>query len=345
MLGALDQWVEKGKAPDQIPASRVKDGVTDRTRPLCPYPQVATTRAAAASTRPRTSSARGADLGVGPGAQGVVESGLDRLARCFVQHVTGRVFRVAGGAVVSVGLVMSALLAVSAQRYIPAEVEAGGRLFQSSCTGCHGPEGDWVGGVNFSKGQFRRSTSDDDLVRVIMRGIPNTPMPPSNFSDGQAATIVAYVRSLAASGGGVGPRRRRSRQVGVRRQRPVPDLPQRQRDRLAHRAGADRNRLVPSRRRAAALASRSRRGDSAREPRRPRGHRAMAPPITGGCSIRTPSRCNCSMRNERLLLFEKSSLREYHVLKSSPMPSYRDKLNAQELADVVSYLASLRGRP
>jgi pimeloyl-ACP methyl ester carboxylesterase len=42
MLAALDQWVEKGKAPDQIPASRVKDGVTDRTRPLCPYPQVAT---------------------------------------------------------------------------------------------------------------------------------------------------------------------------------------------------------------------------------------------------------------------------------------------------------------
>jgi len=42
MLSALDQWVVQGKAPDQIPASRVKDGVTDRTRPLCPYPQVAT---------------------------------------------------------------------------------------------------------------------------------------------------------------------------------------------------------------------------------------------------------------------------------------------------------------
>ncbi|MEO8258024.1 MAG: tannase/feruloyl esterase family alpha/beta hydrolase [Acidobacteriota bacterium] len=42
MLGALDQWVEKGKAPEQIPASRLKDGVVDRTRPLCPYPQKAT---------------------------------------------------------------------------------------------------------------------------------------------------------------------------------------------------------------------------------------------------------------------------------------------------------------
>jgi feruloyl esterase len=41
MVSALEQWVEKGRAPDQIPASRVKDGQVDRTRPLCPYPQVA----------------------------------------------------------------------------------------------------------------------------------------------------------------------------------------------------------------------------------------------------------------------------------------------------------------
>ena len=39
-LGPLDQWVDKGKAPDQIMASRVRMGVTDRTRPLCPFPQV-----------------------------------------------------------------------------------------------------------------------------------------------------------------------------------------------------------------------------------------------------------------------------------------------------------------
>jgi len=41
MLSALEQWVEAKKAPDQIAASRVRDGKVDRTRPLCPYPQVA----------------------------------------------------------------------------------------------------------------------------------------------------------------------------------------------------------------------------------------------------------------------------------------------------------------
>jgi feruloyl esterase len=41
MLSAMEQWVEKDKAPDQIAAARRKDGTVDRTRPLCPYPQVA----------------------------------------------------------------------------------------------------------------------------------------------------------------------------------------------------------------------------------------------------------------------------------------------------------------
>jgi feruloyl esterase len=42
MVSALEQWVEHGKAPDQILASHATGGVVDRTRPLCPYPQVAT---------------------------------------------------------------------------------------------------------------------------------------------------------------------------------------------------------------------------------------------------------------------------------------------------------------
>jgi feruloyl esterase len=41
-LTALEDWVERGKAPDQLIASRIaKDGTVNRTRPLCPYPQVA----------------------------------------------------------------------------------------------------------------------------------------------------------------------------------------------------------------------------------------------------------------------------------------------------------------
>ena len=42
MLAALENWVEKKQAPATISASRVANGQTVRTRPLCPYPQVAT---------------------------------------------------------------------------------------------------------------------------------------------------------------------------------------------------------------------------------------------------------------------------------------------------------------
>jgi feruloyl esterase len=40
-LTALETWVEKGKAPDQIIASHSQAGKVDRTRPLCAYPMVA----------------------------------------------------------------------------------------------------------------------------------------------------------------------------------------------------------------------------------------------------------------------------------------------------------------
>jgi len=41
MLAALEQWVEHKNAPEHIAASRVRDGKPDRTRPLCPFPQIA----------------------------------------------------------------------------------------------------------------------------------------------------------------------------------------------------------------------------------------------------------------------------------------------------------------
>ncbi len=40
-VGALERWVEQGKAPETLNASHSTNGKEDRTRPLCPYPQVA----------------------------------------------------------------------------------------------------------------------------------------------------------------------------------------------------------------------------------------------------------------------------------------------------------------
>src|SRR5262245_16919373 len=40
-LTAMVDWVEKGKAPEHLLGAQVEGGATKRTRPLCPYPQVA----------------------------------------------------------------------------------------------------------------------------------------------------------------------------------------------------------------------------------------------------------------------------------------------------------------
>jgi feruloyl esterase len=40
-VGVVDQWVESGKAPEQILSSKLSGGRTVRTRPLCAYPAVA----------------------------------------------------------------------------------------------------------------------------------------------------------------------------------------------------------------------------------------------------------------------------------------------------------------
>jgi hypothetical protein len=41
-LDALEDWVERGNAPDRLVATRAINGVVDRLRPLCGYPKVAT---------------------------------------------------------------------------------------------------------------------------------------------------------------------------------------------------------------------------------------------------------------------------------------------------------------
>jgi feruloyl esterase len=41
MQAALEQWVERGIAPDHVVATRSINGIVERLRPLCPYPKVA----------------------------------------------------------------------------------------------------------------------------------------------------------------------------------------------------------------------------------------------------------------------------------------------------------------
>jgi len=41
-MAVIERWVEQGGAPKRIVAEHLTNGVVDRRRPLCPYPEIAT---------------------------------------------------------------------------------------------------------------------------------------------------------------------------------------------------------------------------------------------------------------------------------------------------------------
>ena len=79
--------------------------------------------------------------------------------------------RVIGLLMIAVGV---AVAAAQEHSYTQADIENGARLYQSSCAGCHGTNGDMVPGIELQRGQFRRATSDSEIVRIIQSGIPGT---------------------------------------------------------------------------------------------------------------------------------------------------------------------------
>ncbi len=256
-----------------------------------------------------------------------------RLIRLTVRSVSSAILVAACGAVASGGQV----------RYLPGEVEGGARLYQANCTGCHGPEGDGVAVVNFGKGQFRRATSDDDIARIVLSGIPGTAMPPGNYSGSQAATIVAYLRSMASTGRATtGGDAGRGRTLVEGKARCL----------TCHAIGGTGSRTGPGLTDIGASRRMADLEQSLVDPNteiRPENRTVRA--ITrDGATIagRLLNQDSFSVQlvdsSEQLRSLDKASLRELDILKQSPMPSYRDTLTPQEIADVVAYLASLRGR-
>jgi putative heme-binding domain-containing protein len=79
--------------------------------------------------------------------------------------------------------------------YTDAQVTEGRTLYQANCGRCHNNDGAGVVGVELFK-QFRRATSDDDIAKLIQDGIPGTSMPSHRFSTPQALSVVAFLRSM-----------------------------------------------------------------------------------------------------------------------------------------------------
>jgi putative heme-binding domain-containing protein len=239
--------------------------------------------------------------------------------------------------------------------YSQEAIERGGEIFQSGCARCHGLRGDEVSGVNLASGRFLRVTTDDELAKLIVDGIPGTGMPSNNLPARDVNGIVAYLRSLASGGAAV-----EISNTAIRNaESALPGdagrgkliVEGKGRCLTCHSVGGEGGRLGPD---LSGIGIRKRSdlqtslvdpaAEIRTENRTVRLVTRDGATVTGRLLNHDSFTVQLIDSKEQLRSFQKSGLREFTFLKTSPMPSYRETLTADEITDVVKYLSSMRGR-
>ncbi len=249
-----------------------------------------------------------------------------------------------------IALVLLTAVSLAAQheatdaKYTKTDIGIGNRLYIANCIYCHGPEGDQISGVDFTHGKFPRSRSDDDIVKIIRDGIPGTGMPAQKMEEPQIRTIVAYLRSLPASAGQALP-------AGADVARGKVLFQGKGQCTNCHRAqgagsyfGPDLSDIGMLRRAVELDQSLSDPNAVIMPPNRMfRAVAADGAAIPGRILNQDTFTVQLIDSKERLLSFQRSALKEFSPINTSPMPSYKDRLSAAERADLVAYLLSLKG--
>jgi putative heme-binding domain-containing protein len=227
--------------------------------------------------------------------------------------------------------------------YPPVDIENGALLYGANCAQCHGAGGDSMPGVELKTGAFKRAATDQDLARLLTAGIPGTAMPATNLTPGDANALVAYLRTMRDFNSpkvmvGSAPAGRAlyegkgtcssCHRVDGKGSRVAPDLSD-----IGVTRGADflwRKLQDPT------------------ATMRPLD-RPVHIVLKNGKTIdgRRLNEDTYSVQvidsQERLISIMKSDVKDFAISRTSPMPSYKDKLAPQELADLVSYLVTLKG--
>ena len=230
-----------------------------------------------------------------------------------------------------------------APEYFQSDIQYGAQIFATQCTPCHGTSGDQIPGVNFRAGQFKRVVTDNDLRATITTGVPGTAMQPFAFGASELTGIVSYLRNMSsfdAKGLLVGNAGRGQalfmsagncascHAVNGKGPHVAPDLGDigtLRTAELLHRTLLDpAGAMLPQNRSVHAVT---------KDGKVINGRRLNEDTYT----------VQLLDEHEHLVSLTKSELREFTVLKTTTMPSYKDKFSAQELADLETYLLSLRG--
>ena len=231
---------------------------------------------------------------------------------------------------------------VLAQHATAFDVVNGEQAYQTVCANCHGVAGNLIANVDLGHGTFRQPYTDDELLEIVLKGIPGTPMPGNpNMAREQALEVVAYLRSRgnqvdAALGGD--PVRGRALFAG---KGACLDC---------HRIAGKGGRIGPELTRIGLLRTSGELLTSLLEP----DLEVQANARFYTVLTRDSERVNGRLLNhdaftvqlldtrEELRSFVKADLQEANFI-ASPMPSLRGTFDSTELADLVQYLVSLRG--
>jgi len=246
-------------------------------------------------------------------------------------------------ATVAVAILTGPLIAQQhAGTYTAADVENGARLYGAHCSSCHGADGALVAAVDLRRGLFRFGSSDEELARTIARGIPGTAMTSQKFSAAELHALVAYLRSMRDFG---------ARAVAVGDPRSGETLFEQKGCFSCHRVRG-RGTLfsvdlseIGAIRSAEALQRALSDATNAVAPQR-RFIRAVTSDgrVINGRRLNEDTFTVQLLDDQgRLLSLVKSELRDYTSAKTSPRPTDKDKLSAEERAHLTAYLAALKG--
>lgn len=86
---------------------------------------------------------------------------------------------------------------LAAQTPTDTDLASGERLFESQCSRCHGVGGTGGVGPALNRPVLRRAPTDEQLAQVILAGVPGTAMVGFwNLSADEARQVAGYIRSL-----------------------------------------------------------------------------------------------------------------------------------------------------
>ena len=250
---------------------------------------------------------------------------------------------VLGAALIALTMGTASAQSTQDHTYSSQDIAAGRKIYSSQCQLCHGPNGEQVNGVDLRRGRFKRSVSDDDLAAVITNGVASAGMPPFKLQASEIVSLLAFIRAgfdpsgVAVKVGNVA----RGQTLYAGKGNCA----------SCHRVNGVGPRVAPDlsdigvSRSPAAL------------------QRSLLEPTAAMWPINRPVRLVTSDGREikgrrlnedtytvqviddkeRLLSFDKATLKAYELGKTSPMPSLEKTFTAEEISDLVAFLLSLKG--